>query len=143
GSRSYALHPNGTVGMVSLRRGTPLFEVRDLQGGKVTQYAQLQKRTARIDDPVAFSSGFAALISRPTAAPAIMRMAKGGFSALTALPRADIESGFISKGEVREFRRPDGQAVYGIHYAPKSATHRGPAGAAPPALVFVHGGPTS
>ena len=143
GSRSYALHPDGTVGMVSLSRGMPLFEVRDLKGGKVTQYAQLQKRTARIDDPVAFASGFAALISRPAAAPAIMRIAKGGLAPLSPAPPAEVEPGFISKGEVREFRRPDGQTVYGIYYAPKSATHRGPAGAAPPALVFVHGGPTS
>ena len=143
GTRSYALHPNGEVGMVSLSGGMPLFEVRDLKGGKVTHYAQLQKRTARIDDPVAFGSGFAALISRPAAAPAIMRIAKGGLAPLSPPPPAEVESGFISKGEIREFRRPDGQTVYGIYYAPKSATHRGPAGAAPPALVLVHGGPTS
>jgi len=143
GSRSYSLHPDGTVGMVSLSRGMPLFEVRDLDGGKVTQYAQLQQRTARIDDPVAFASGFAALISRPAAAPAIMRMAKGGLTRLSPAPPADIESGFISKGEEREFRRSDGQTVYGIYYAPKNGTHRGPAKVAPPALVLVHGGPTS
>jgi dipeptidyl aminopeptidase/acylaminoacyl peptidase len=143
GVRSYALHPDGKVGMVSLSRGMPLFEVRDLKGGKVTQYPQLQKRTARLDDPVAFASGFAALISRPAAAPAIMRMANGGLTPLSPPPPAEVEPGFISKGEAREFRRPDGQTVYGIYFAPKSATHRGPAGAAPPALVFVHGGPTS
>jgi dipeptidyl aminopeptidase/acylaminoacyl peptidase len=143
GSRSYSLHPDGTIGMVSLSRGMPLFEVRDLQGGKVTRYAQLQKRTARIDDPVAFASGFAALVSRPAAAPAIMRVAKGGLAPLSPAPPAEVESGFISKGEVREFRRPDGQPVYGIYYAPRSATHRSPAGVAPPALVLVHGGPTS
>jgi dipeptidyl aminopeptidase/acylaminoacyl peptidase len=143
GSRSYALHPDGKVGMVSLSRGMPLFEVRELKGGKVTQYAQLQKRTARIDDPVAFGSGFAALVSQPAAAPAIMRIAEGGLAPLSPPPPAEVEPGFISKGEVREFRRPDGQTVYGIYYAPKSATHRGPAGAAPPALVLVHGGPTS
>jgi dipeptidyl aminopeptidase/acylaminoacyl peptidase len=143
GARSYALHPDGRVGMVSLSRGSPLFEVREAKGGKVTRYAQLQNRTARIDDPIALASGFAALISGPTAAPAVMRIAKSGFAPLSPPPPAEIAPGYISKGEVREFRRPDGQTVYGIHYAPRNAQHRGPAGAAPPALVFAHGGPTS
>jgi dipeptidyl aminopeptidase/acylaminoacyl peptidase len=143
GSRSYALHPDGKVGMVSLSRGQPLFEVRDLKGGKVTRYAQLRKRTARIDDPVAFASGFAASIGRPVAAPAIMRLAKGSLAPVSPSLPAEVEPAFISRGEVREFRRPDGKVVYGIYYAPKSATHRGPTRAAPPALVLVHGGPTS
>ena len=143
GARSYALHRDGKVAMVSLSRGMPSLEVKELKGGKVGRYHQLQKRAARIDDPVAFASGFAALVGRPAAAPAIMRLARGGLAPLAPAPPAEIEPGSISKGEVREFRRPDGQKVYGIYYAPKSATHRGPAGAAPPALVFVHGGPTS
>jgi dipeptidyl aminopeptidase/acylaminoacyl peptidase len=143
GSRSYALGADGKAGLVSLTRGMPLFEVRNLQGGKVTRYAQLQKRTARINDPVALASGFAALIYQPLAAPAIMRIAKRGLAAQVPPTPAEIAPGFISKAETREFRRPDGQSVYGIYYAPKSATHRGPSGAAPPALVLVHGGPTS
>jgi dipeptidyl aminopeptidase/acylaminoacyl peptidase len=143
GSRSYALRANGKVGMVSLRRGLPLFEVRDLKGGTVSHFAKLQKRTARIDDPVAYASGFAALIGPPTAAPAIMRMAKGRLTRISPSLPDEVAPAFISEGEVREFRRPDGQSVYGIYYAPKSATHKGPAGSAPPALVLVHGGPTS
>jgi len=143
GSRSYALHPDGKVGMVSLSRGQPLFEVRDLKSGKVTRYAQLRKRTARIDDPVAFASGFAASIGRPIAAPAIMRVTKGSLASVSPALPAEVERAFISRGDVREFRRPDGKVVYGIYYAPKSATHRGPTRAAPPALVLVHGGPTS
>ena len=112
GSRSYALDADGKIGMVSLRRGLPLFEVRELKGGKVTRFAKLQAQTARIDDPVAFASGFAALIARPAAAPAIMRMARGGLAPLSPPLPEEIAPAFISKGEVREFRRPDGQVVY-------------------------------
>lgn len=142
GARSYALHLDGRIGMVSLSRGLPLFAVRDPAGG-VAQYRRLQPRTARIDDPVALASGFAALVGRPATAPAVLRIAKGGLAPLSSAPPAEIEPACISRGEVREFRRPDGQIVYGIYYAPKNAEYRGPKGAAPPALVLVHGGPTS
>ena len=144
GSRSYALHSDGKVGMVSLSRGQPLFEVRDLKGGKVTRHARLQKRTARIDDPVAFASGFAALIGRPTAAPAIMRLAKGSLAPVSPSLPAESRAGVHQqRRDASSFAGPMGKRVYGIYYAPKSATHRGPTGAAPPALVLVHGGPTS
>jgi dipeptidyl aminopeptidase/acylaminoacyl peptidase len=49
----------------------------------------------------------------------------------------------LSEGEAREFRRDDGQPVYGFYYAPANARYRAPKGLAPPALIFVHGGPTS
>jgi dipeptidyl aminopeptidase/acylaminoacyl peptidase len=143
GSRSYAFGADGKVGMVSLRRGLPLFEVRELRGGEVTRFAKLQTQTARVDDPIASASGFAGLIARPAAPPAIMRLARSGLAPLSPPVQAEIAPAFISKGEVREFRRPDGQVVYAMYYAPRSATHRGPPGSAPPALVLVHGGPTS
>jgi dipeptidyl aminopeptidase/acylaminoacyl peptidase len=143
GSRCYALHPDGTIAMVPLVRGEPLFETRAAKGGKGMRYGRLQNRAARIDDPVPLGPGFAALVSRPTAAPSVMRVGSSGFTALSPPQPADIDAGSISAGEVREFRRPDGQTVFGIYYAPKSARYRGPAGVRPPALVFVHGGPTS
>jgi dipeptidyl aminopeptidase/acylaminoacyl peptidase len=143
GSRSYAIDAAGKIGMASLRRGLPLFEVRELKGGKVTGFAKLQAQTARLDDPIAIVSGFAGLIARPAAAPAIMRMAKGGLAPMSPPLPEEIAPAFISKGEMREFRRPDGQAVYAIYYAPKSASHKGLPGTAPPALVLAHGGPTS
>jgi dipeptidyl aminopeptidase/acylaminoacyl peptidase len=143
GSRSYAFGADGKVGMVSLRRGLPLFEVRELKGGKVTRFVKLQAQTARVDDPIASASGFAGLIARPAAAPAIMRMGRGGLAPMSPPLPEEIAPAFVSKGEVREFRRPDGQVLYAIYYAPRSATHKGPPGSAPPALILVHGGPTS
>ena len=109
----------------------------DLKGGKVTQYAQLQNRTARIDDPVAFASGFAAL-DRPADCGAGDHAHGKGRPCPRCRRRSPVEvaPGFISKGEVREFRRPDGQTVYGDllraeeRHAPRSGRGR-PAGARP------------
>jgi len=143
GSRSYALGADGKIGLVTLARGEPRFAVRDLEADSVMIYDRLEGRAARIDDPVAFAGGFAALISRTDAAPAVMRIGKRGFARLSPPPPADIPQAFISKGAMRAFRRPDGQTVYGIHYAPRNPDYRGPRSAAPPALVLAHGGPTS
>ena len=95
--------------MVSLRRGLPLFEVRELKGGKVTRFAKLQKQTARIDDPVAFGSDFAALIARPTAAPAIMRIAKGGLAPLSPPPPEEIEPASSAKARCASSDAPTGK----------------------------------
>ncbi len=143
GARSYSLHPDGRAGLVSFMRGAPQFEVRDLSHGSVTHYEALQSHTTRIDDPVACGAGFAALVSRPAATSTVMRIARAGLRPLASQPAAEIEAGCLSKGEVREFRRPDGQPVFGIYYAPRNSRYRGPGKSAPPALVFVHGGPTS
>ncbi|HJZ44119.1 MAG TPA: prolyl oligopeptidase family serine peptidase [Hyphomicrobiaceae bacterium] len=143
GMRSYALGAGGKVGLVSLQRGSPLFEVRHLERGGVAQYRRLQARTARIDDPVAFNGGFAALVSAPLSAPAVMRIIGQRLEGFGAEASADVKPGDLSRGEMRSFRRRGGQPVHGIYYAPRSARFRGPRGSAPPALVLVHGGPTS
>ena len=68
--------PNGSIGAVALRQGRPLLEVWDPKRGRRTRYASLASKAARIDDPVAFAGGFAALISRPTAMPEVMRIGR-------------------------------------------------------------------
>jgi dipeptidyl aminopeptidase/acylaminoacyl peptidase len=143
GARSYALRPDGSAGLVSLVRGAPQFEVLDMKSGAVTPSDRLSSQASRIDDPVAGGTGFAAQVSRPTAPAAVMRIARGSLQPIGGQEPQEIEAGCISKGQVREFRRPDGQTVYGIHYPPRNPGCRGPAKAAPPALVLAHGGPTS
>jgi dipeptidyl aminopeptidase/acylaminoacyl peptidase len=146
GMRSYCPAPDGSIGVVALRQGRPLLEVWDPKRGRRTRYAGLAAKTARIDDPVAFAGGFAALISRPTAMPEVMRIGRRdlqGFASppAQALPLAEL-SGSLSVGTDVAFRAAR-RTVYGLYYAPTNAAHRGPAGALPPALLFVHGGPTS
>jgi dipeptidyl aminopeptidase/acylaminoacyl peptidase len=143
GSRSYALGPGGKIGMVSLEAGAPLFEVKDLERDRVTRYPRLQALAARIDDPVALEESFAALVSSPLAPPAVLRIAGSRLDDLGRRPGAGVEAGDLSRGERRTFRRPDGRQVHAIYYAPRSDRIRGPRDEAPPALVFVHGGPTS
>ncbi|HEU0160457.1 MAG TPA: prolyl oligopeptidase family serine peptidase [Hyphomicrobiaceae bacterium] len=146
GMRSYCLSPEDRIAAVSLQQGTPLLEVVEPKRGRRTAYAALSRQAARIDDPVAWAGGFAALISRPTAMPEVMRIGPRGFRGFTAPgarePALEALTGSISAGETLAFRAGH-HRVYGIYYAPANATHRGPAGALPPALLFVHGGPTS
>src|SRR5262245_49686709 len=146
GLRSYCLAPDGSIGAVALRQGRPLLEVWAPERGRRTRYGKLAAKTARIDDPVAFAGGFAALISRPTAMPEVMRIGRRdlkGFASPPA-PGQPLQklSGYLSIGSDVAFRAAR-RTVYGIYYAPTNAAHRGPAGALPPALLFVHGGPTS
>jgi dipeptidyl aminopeptidase/acylaminoacyl peptidase len=143
GTRSYAFGPGGKIGMVALEAGAPLFEVKDLERGRVKRYPRLQALAARIDDPVALEKSFAALVSTPLAPPAILRIAGSRLEGLGPRTGAGVEAGDLSRGERRTFRRPDGQQVHAIYYAPRNARFHGPRGEAPPALVFVHGGPTS
>jgi dipeptidyl aminopeptidase/acylaminoacyl peptidase len=147
GTRSYAVAPNGSLGAVCLRQGRPHFELLAPAGGRRTRYRRLEGKAARIDDPVAFAGGFAALIARPTAMPEVMRVGRGGLTgfasrAAPGLP-ADRLKGYLSVGTVVTFRSAGRREVYGLYYAPTNAAHRGPSGALPPALIFVHGGPTS
>jgi len=143
GSRSYALRLDGRAGLASLVRGAPQFEVLDLKGGTATRFDALSSRTARIDDPVTSGSGFAAQVTRPTAPQGVMRIARGRLQPVAGPQTTEIDASLVSRGEVREFRRPDGQIVYGIYYAPRNPQCRGRGKTAPPALVLAHGGPTS
>jgi len=143
GMRSYALAPGGRIGMVSLEAGSPLFELKDSKSGAVKQCRQLQTRTARIDDPVAFGRGFAALVSAPLSTPTVMRIVGERLKALGPQPLPGVTSGDLSRGELKTFRRRDGQQVHGVYYPPRNARFRGPQRASPPALVLAHGGPTA
>ena len=143
GTRCYALHPDGRFAAVSSRHGMPLLEVGKLAGKGAPVSRAVRSTAARIDDPVMFGDGFAALVSSPTATPVVMKVARGGLKVLAEPPHELIAPGDLSRGEVVAFKNAKRQMVYAIHYPPVNAKHRGPKGAAPPALVLAHGGPTS
>jgi dipeptidyl aminopeptidase/acylaminoacyl peptidase len=146
GMRSYCLAPDDAIAAVSLYRGSPVFEVAGAKRWQRTPYRAFAGSTARIDDPIAYAGGFAAVISRPTAMPEVMRIGprglKGFAQARAREPALAALAGSLSVGRVLSFRAGTRRG-YGIYYAPANAGHRGPAGARPPALLFVHGGPTS
>jgi dipeptidyl aminopeptidase/acylaminoacyl peptidase len=143
GSRCFALHADGRVAAVYTRRGLPLLEIGKAGGRRPKRYPALQRRAARIDDPVALGSGFAALVSGRLAPPGIMRLAGGRLQPIGPAPSPELEPGDISRGEALACKRPDRQIAHTFYYPPASTRCRGPAGAAPPALVLAHGGPTA
>jgi dipeptidyl aminopeptidase/acylaminoacyl peptidase len=143
GMRSFALHPNGRFAAAFLERGMPLLEAGRLGGGETASFPRLRKKAARIDEPVAAGNGFAAVGHSPVAMPAVLRLDRGSLRPIAEPPPAVVETGCISVGRVLEFRSAKGQKAFGIHYAPVNPGYRGPQGALPPAIVLVHGGPTS
>lgn len=144
GMRAYALGPGGRFAAVLLENGLPLLQLGTLEDGKIVASRHgLQKGAARIDDPVAVGDRFAAQVSPPLAAPAVMWIDRSRLQPVAPTPAVEIDPNDISRGEVREFRNASREKVFAIHYAPRNAHHQGPRGALPPALVLAHGGPTS
>jgi dipeptidyl aminopeptidase/acylaminoacyl peptidase len=79
-------------------------------------------------------------------APAAFVAIAGGRKAPAILRTASdlaLEPAGISVGRTVAFRGGDRKATFAQYYPPASATHRGPRGGLPPALVLAHGGPTS
>jgi dipeptidyl aminopeptidase/acylaminoacyl peptidase len=143
GARSFALHPDGTFAATFVERGMPLVESGKLAGGEATAHRSLQTKAARIEEPVPFGRGFAAVVYSPVAMPAVMRLERGALRTIAEPAPAPVEARAISVGKVLEFRSARGRTAYGIHYAPNNPGYRGPKGALPPAIVLAHGGPTS
>jgi dipeptidyl aminopeptidase/acylaminoacyl peptidase len=143
GSRGFSLHPNGRFAAAFAERGMPLVETGTLAGGEVRAYRAMQKKAARIEEPVPLGNGFAALVYAPLTMPAVMRLERGSLRPIAEPPPAAVEAGSISVGRVLEFRGVRGRKAFGIHYAPTNPSYRGPRGGLPPAIVLAHGGPTS
>jgi dipeptidyl aminopeptidase/acylaminoacyl peptidase len=142
GSRCFSLHPNGRFAAAFTERGLPRLETGKLNG-EITAHRPLQKKAARIDELVPFGTGFAGLVHSPHAMPAVMRLERGTLRPIVEPAPAAVGAGCISAGRVLEYRSAGGRKAYGIHYAPKNPGYRGPRSARPPAIVLVHGGPTS
>jgi dipeptidyl aminopeptidase/acylaminoacyl peptidase len=142
-ARSYALAADGTLACAYLERGMPRFKtLGPAAGRRAASELRLGTRVVRLDDPLAAGAGFAALISTSVATPSVMRITRRGLAAIAPPAPPPIAAAFLSEGEARTFRS-GGRSVYGFYYPPVSGWHRGPRGAAPPALIFVHGGPTA
>jgi dipeptidyl aminopeptidase/acylaminoacyl peptidase len=143
GIRTFALSPKGKLAAVLLENGLPLLGLGTLEGGKLDASRIPQQGAARIEDPIAVGERFAALVSPPLAMPAVMWIDRGSPKPVAPAPAFEIDPGYLSRGEVCEFRNARREKVFGIHYAPNNAQHQAPKGSLPPALVLAHGGPTS
>ena len=105
-------------------RGMPLFEVRQTRGGAqcVTAW-RCRNRPHASTIPLPVGDGFAALVSRPLAAPAIMRIGKGGLQLRSPNARQTVEPGVHQHGRgASQFRRPDGSPSTASTIAPEAPT---------------------
>jgi dipeptidyl aminopeptidase/acylaminoacyl peptidase len=118
--------------VTSLEARRPDVEVRALAAASIGNLAGFDGGVAttlgRASAPAAFVA-----IPATRKAPAILRTASD----------LALDPAGVSIGRTVSFRGGDRKTTFAQYYPPKSATHRGPRGAAPPALVLAHGGPTS
>ena len=143
GMRAYALGPRNTLAAVLLENGEPVLETGTLQAGKLTSVRKPQPDVARIEDPIAVGERFAALVSLPTAAPAVMWIDRSGLMPVAPPAPAEIDPAYVSRGRSCRFFNANGETVHAVHYPPRNPAHDGLPGTLPPALVLAHGGPTS
>jgi dipeptidyl aminopeptidase/acylaminoacyl peptidase len=91
-----------------------------------------------------YDAGIATGIGRPKAPAALVAVTKRKSPAvLRAATDLTLDPAGISVGRTVSFRGGDRKTTFAQYYPPASGTHRGPRGSLPPALVLVHGGPTS
>jgi dipeptidyl aminopeptidase/acylaminoacyl peptidase len=69
--------------------------------------------------------------------------ASGEVRTVRAAPAGLADDSYLPEPQARAFRGSDGRDIYASVYPPRNPAFTGPAGAAPPYVVFVHGGPTS
>ncbi len=121
-----------------------LLLISDLTARKPSVEARPLAATS-IGSLASFDGGIATTLGRsraPAAFAAILDKRKAPAILRTASDLTLDEAG-ISVGRTVSFRGGDRKTTYAQFYAPRSATHRGQRGSAPPALVLAHGGPTS
>ncbi len=100
---------------------------------------------ASIGSLATFDGGVATVIGRPKAPAAFVAIPEKRKSPaiLRTATDLELEPAAVSVGRTVSFRGGDRKTTFAQYYPPASATHRGPRGALPPALVLAHGGPTS
>lgn len=83
----------------------------------------------------------------PTDPPAVIAVEVNTGTAEMVRPAADPailpDPAWLPVPEPATFAGPGGRDVHAYVYPPRNPEHTGPAGALPPYVVFVHGGPTS
>lgn len=100
---------------------------------------------AAVGSITAFNGGVATVIGRAKAPTALVAIPEKRKAPAVLRPASDLSlaPAGISVGRTVSFRGGDRKMTFAQYYPPVSATHRGPRGALPPALILAHGGPTS
>ena len=67
----------------------------------------------------------------------------GALTLLRASKASAMPPDYVSIGTALSFPTGGGETAHGFYYPPRNPGFRGPAGAAPPLIITVHGGPTA
>ena len=143
GMRSIAWSPESdAVFFLSNEKNKRFIEKVELTGYKVTRidngaYTWVKQIHISPED-----GSLLAITANPKTSDRIVQLAQGG--AATIIRRASAENtpaGFLQDPQAIEWQAPDGSIVHGLFYAPLSETHTSEG--LPPAVISVHGGPTS
>ena len=148
GASSYALTGDGRAVVRSSLAGTYQLGVLALDSG---QLRVLDLPYVAFGDVRLIDAGHAVAIAFSAhQEPALIRvdLADGSHRVLHRASEAGLDPAYIAPAEPIEFATtpgPNGQArtAHAFYYPPTNARHAGPAGALPPLLVTVHGGPTA
>ncbi|HEX5630414.1 MAG TPA: prolyl oligopeptidase family serine peptidase [Acidimicrobiia bacterium] len=140
GSRRYALLDDGRIALLTITpHGDRLVVIAGDEARTVpTPFLAFHDRIAAMGNRVVVVG---TAPDRPTTVAAI-DVDSGAIEILRPGDGPDIDPAFHSTPERIEFPTPDGPA-YAWFYPPAHPECRGPDGSAPPALVTIHGGPSS
>ncbi|MEE9588464.1 MAG: prolyl oligopeptidase family serine peptidase [Hyphomicrobiaceae bacterium] len=141
GTRSYAIATDGSIAATTLVDGVAQFV---FSSGKTREPKPVALPVRGLENVIANDSGFGAIVTRDDEPPAVAHISveTSSLTTLRASAEIDLDSGDISRGEALEFPGAEGASVFAQYYPPRNGHFQGPAGALPPAILTVHGGPT-
>ena len=141
GNKSFAVHANGQIGAAFLDRGEARFGLIDPVSGEMTPLV-LPLRS--IEQVVAHGDGFMALATRDPAPPALVDISlKSAPRVIRSASPVSLAKGMVSRGRMLEIVGSNGEPIHALYYAPTNGLWQAPREARPPAILFVHGGPTA
>jgi dienelactone hydrolase len=145
GSRTFVVDgPDRVVAGGAIDGKPALIVVSGLDQRKATVEAR-PVAAAAIGSLTAFDNGIAAGIAQAKAASALAAFPgrRKAPQILRSASELALDPAGISVGRAVSFRGGDRKTTFAQYYPPASATHRGPRGGLPPAMVLAHGGPTA
>jgi dipeptidyl aminopeptidase/acylaminoacyl peptidase len=134
------------VSVVAAIDGTPsVLGLSNLSRQRPTTTVDPMPALAGTGAVATYDGGLAMFAGRPAAPAALLARPNARKTRIVLRQASEIalDPRGLSKGRTVSFRGGDRKTTFAQYYPPASATHRGPAGSRPPAVVLAHGGPTA
>jgi dipeptidyl aminopeptidase/acylaminoacyl peptidase len=145
GTSRYAVLPGGRVVFARWSKGYDGLAVREPDGG----FTELDLPFSAVASVVPYGVGSVLVVAgTPTEEPGVHVVSVDGDVETLRAPRElGVDDGYLSVPEPISFPSVDGagapRTAHGLYYPPANPGATGPAGALPPLLVVIHGGPTA